>query len=462
MGYELARTGAAVKAVLDASVRPGEPNGFVDRSEVTIAWDAVSRTITVSPVGESFGVWINGTLVTFSNAQAVVWADVDGTKLFSFAADTNALTAYNSYDPSLIETDALVAYGYWDAQNKEWLLDALVDERHGYQLPVAVHKYLHNYDGARYGGGLDLVLGGVDENGNEDAHAQFTLSAGTIADEDIVHAIGAKAALTDSFRVLYQLGVPGTWRQAAASSFPVVLAEGACQYNAYDGGVYQLSPVPNNDYFFAHIACTGTLSGAGYFVILGQASYSNASQARAAAASELARLNLDGLPGPEVVILYSVLLQYQSGDDNGASAHFVSLDDGDYIDHRAAKGGAGASALAVPGSALAARSTATISGGAVSFTLSNAGYTCQLSEDATPTVALPPGGNAEDFVYSCQIDFLAPDAGGPFTLAIPAGWLQAGPLSAIALSAGDAPIRCALSTLADGTICFDAVQTVLV
>jgi hypothetical protein len=462
MAYNMARTGAQVKAVLDAAVLPGEPNGFVDRAASTVTWDAATRTMTIAPVGAEFAAWVNGVQLIIDAPQSVVWDDVEGAKLFAFAAETNQLTVINAFDAALIGSDAFIAYGYWDATNKELLLDALVDERHGYQMPAAVHAYLHSYEGARYGGGLDLVLGGVDENGNEDAHAQFTLTAGTISDEDLPHTIAAKAALSDGFRVLYQEGLAGTWRQSALTSFPVVLAEGVPQYNQLVDVFYQLSPVPNNDFVFAHIGVTGALGGAPqWFAILGQAVYSSAGNARAAAAAELARLNLDGLPGPEMPILYSVLLQYQSGDANGASAHFVSLDDGDFIDHRAAKGAAGASATALPGLAASARATAVIAGGAVGFTLASTAYTCQLTENAAPTVVLPPGGNAEDFQYRCAIDFLPPDAGGPFALSIPAGWLQAGPLAAIALSAGDAPIRCVLETLADGTIAYDAVQTVV-
>lgn len=95
----------------------------------------------------------------------------------------------------------------------------------------------------------------------------------------------------------------------------------------------------------------------------------------------------------------------------------------------------------------------------ISTSMNGAVYECAVSADVTTWDApIPVGGDASLHEYRCRVEFLPPDAGGPFTVAISSGWLQLGGLASISLSAGDEPIVVYLSTLSDGRVCFVAEQ----
>jgi hypothetical protein len=73
-------------------------------------------------------------------------------------------------------------------------------------------------------------------------------------------------------------------------------------------------------------------------------------------------------------------------------------------------------------------------------------YECQIPAGSIDVLAYTlPANDATDKQYGALLKILAP-ASGTETVAIPTGWLQAGPLDAISLDAGDDPILVILAT----------------
>lgn len=102
---------------------------------------------------------------------------------------------------------------------------------------------------------------------------------------------------------------------------------------------------------------------------------------------------------------------------------------------------------------------ATVAAPSISTDLDGNAHSCVVDQAVTSWAApLPAGGNANAFAYHCRVEFLPPGAGGPFAVTIPAGWHALSPLKAISLSAGDNPVVVSLTTLSDGTVCYDARQ----
>lgn len=312
----------------------GEPNGFLSQSDTTITAVTGTRTLTVAPTGADFSYYAGSKLYT-STSQNIVWADVEGLHIFYFDKDTGVLATTTTFTRGIIAEHCIASILYWDATNKEIILDYPVNERHGISMSSGTHAYLHSAFGAQWVSGLAVSVPVTNGDGDDDSHAQFTMLSGEWRDEDLVNITAAKTNLTDTFRTIYREGVNGDWRQAPLSSFPVVLNTDVVQYNEWTGATWQLSNITNNDFVLAHLFVAATESAPGYFIVVGQNVYTSAGQAREGAEVELKNIDINGLPTPELLPIATFILQYQTGNTNGAKATIERTDGGgDYIDWR--------------------------------------------------------------------------------------------------------------------------------
>lgn len=323
-GFHYARAGAAWSRAMPSV--SNDPQGFEDRAHSVITWDTGTRTFTIAPVGAEYAVWSNGKRIVKDAAAQVVWSDTHGPKVFYFDVNGDIQVA-DAFVDSVITQTCLIAYGYWEQAQQAWLLGGLFDERHGHQMDAAVHVYLHNTQGARYGGGLALTLGAVGGIGNDDLHHQFSTTSGLMYDEDLAHGVAAKA-LTDGIYTVYQTST-GVWSQQGPHDYPMVLDGVVPQFNDLAGGINGLSAISDNDYALAHI-CFAPLLGGGpqVFAILGQAQYANLFDARDAAVTERSALELGGLPMPEVIFGFSAVYRYQDSNTNASRCEWEDADYG--------------------------------------------------------------------------------------------------------------------------------------
>lgn len=323
-----------------------EPTGFPNRTDSTVTFDPGTRTLTVAPntpTSSQFEYYVRGVKYTYSVPQTVPIDDTEG--LWHFYFDGYQLKTSQSFTSEIFLNSAYVAILYWNASDNEAVYFG--EERHGLTMDGATHRYLHNLNGAVYINGLGLGDFIVDETGNNDSHAHFSVADGTIYDEDIVHSIvnGAPQFLSTiaNLPVLYRLGAAGGWRKKTATTFPVIypgtvptydLTNTLLAYNDFDGTTWSLQEVGNGNYVLVHVLATNDINTP-VVAILGTSEYNNKNSASDGARTELA--SLTGLPFAELVPLGTVIFEVSNGYTNTVKARIVSVSIGvNYVDFRPA------------------------------------------------------------------------------------------------------------------------------
>lgn len=328
---------AAALLELDNEKMPkfaGEPNGFVDRSQVTLSWDNGTRTLTVAPVGASYDIYSDGVKYTKTGTLTSTIPDTEGEHYIYFDS-TGTLQNTNTFTNDNILTYCFVASLYWDATNNVVIHEPL-NETHGVEMQPEVHAYFHRYFSTQFASGLALTLTATGD-GSSDNHIRFANTSGLIADEDIPHSILSRTA-TDNITTLYRTGATGDWRQQTGSAFPVILGVNSRpQYNEYTGATWQLTEVASTDFMVVHVfAIPGISTAAGKLVVCtGQGTYNTAAIARTNAGKEAQNLQLDGFPFAEGRLIASLIVEVNNAYTNTQNARFVQSADqyGDLVDY---------------------------------------------------------------------------------------------------------------------------------
>lgn len=305
--------------------------GFLDASQVTLSIDDVSRTLTITPVGASFTVYVGGQRFTKIGAQSKQWPDTNGLHYFYFD-QTGTLDVIQTFDPLLITRYAFASVVYWDQANLKHIYWG--NERHGVYMGPVTHRYLHNTRGAQWDNGLSLTGFSVDGAGSLSAHAQFTALGGVIWDEDIRLTIPSQAQIP----ILYKTGA-SLWKMKNPDSFPVIYAGSVpgyagtrLPYNLNTAGTWSLAEVDTNKFVLVHVFATNNIE---YPIvgIQGVAQYASKTAARDGAALELQ--TLADMPFAEFAPLGSVIFETTDAYTNSVNARIVSTDTGaNYEDKR--------------------------------------------------------------------------------------------------------------------------------
>ncbi len=319
---------------------PGEPNGFIARTDAALSWVEVTRTVSIAPAVTEFSIFSNGQRYTYTAQQDSVIPDTEGMHFIYFDSDgTIANTTVFSAD--LINTYCLIAVVYWDATNKEAAFD-IVPEWHGVSMSPATHRYIHSTIGTAYESGLGIS---ATSNGDGDSaiHAQYAASVGVIWDEDVEHDIAAKLIGANQ-RILYRDGANGYWRGADSSYLTIPTGSGRAAYNEWTGATWQLTEVANNDFVLAHVFAVPGLTQ-NWLTIIGQNEYSTLNNARTGALAEITALQMGSLPSAEFKSVATFIMQTSNGYANAVQSRIRTTDDGeDYVDWRSTTPIAAASA----------------------------------------------------------------------------------------------------------------------
>jgi len=281
-------------------------NGF-DRQDTdsmgTLSWVIGTRTFSITVVsGESsFHFWCNGIKIVKTTTQSIVIPDTTGVYYIYF--DNDGVLQY------VLEASLPVAAFYeystvgivrWNATQGS---GEAGDERHGIRMSGATHWNNHETFGTLYVSGLDI-------EGLSDGGSTFTqITSGVFRDEDIKHSPTAQATCP----FFYRLGAAGEWTSVTASNEVGLKVSPATyyQWNEWDGSTWKLTEgTPTSDYFITFFFATPIITaGSGIIKLLGQNSYATVAIARAAIETELSTLRIDGLPAPEIIFLYAVVVK---------------------------------------------------------------------------------------------------------------------------------------------------------
>lgn len=301
-------------------------NGFDRSYPMTlpdVAFD-LSRncTVTVKAGFSYYQFWVESKRFRLTTTASVQVPDTTGLYLFYFDADGDLQwgSAPEVYD--IIVYTTIVAIGYWNAEHGGWATEA-TDELHGTIMSSFDHWKDHILVGALYkeGGGINGISVG------SGVYASF--SAAVIIDEDIVNNIEAQTATRE-----WYLDGAGWWYFPASLSLAIIGITRP-MINKITAGVGAQVEIGNNNFCLVHFFFTNNTPSK-VMKVQGQGEYSNIGLARAGAYTEISNITTTGLPDPEYVAAYTIIL-----DDDG---ELVLTDEGElYVPWLGSKLGSGSS-----------------------------------------------------------------------------------------------------------------------
>lgn len=290
--------------------------GFANTADSDFSFDTGTRTLSLFPTGLSYKVYYRGKAFTIETTKTVTIANTPGGRYIKLDPVTLNLIEGGSI-PSIID-DLLVAYIYWNGSSAI----ILGDERHSAARDTSWHQAQHLNVGAiwRNGGDIAYTL-----NSNT---VSLGLSGVTIADEDLVHSITHSASPSSKYEqvlntnaiipVLYLIGT--NYTQTTPSSDPwVPFTPGSrAAYNSIVSGSGSLVEVGNGKFVSYWLLATNDSQ---YPIKLLMGSAEHATEKDAIAETFINY----GLPFPEMVPMYKIILQTQNGYANAAKVHIISV-----------------------------------------------------------------------------------------------------------------------------------------
>lgn len=292
-----------------------EKSGFpVDASGnylVDITYNETTRTITVTPSGANFDVYVQGQKFNFTGAQTKVHAATQGGH---FIYVDSAGVIQTSTTPWNLDQTAPIAFVFWDATNSRGVP---FYEWHHAGRDVFLHKRMHDVDGTQIVSGFSMT-GHTLSDGSSDAAVTFAIGSGVIADEDIEVTT---SALADGgpYWILERAGASGDWQVSRSSVLPFLYSGNILQYNQNTGATWQRTNL-TEDYYVNYWVFGVTALPASKIspvpsstpqvvIVAGQAIHSSQT---AATAETLGSLSFGTLPFQEIAPLYQVTLRYNS------------------------------------------------------------------------------------------------------------------------------------------------------
>jgi len=322
--------------------------GWNDQYEYDLTFTDGTRQLDITPTGASF-TWYQGIWEYQKTSDSIIISTAEGLHMVFYNGNTLTETVNPTGDQiaSVLRDNTLVAFIYWDATNSKAIY--LGYESHSFVMPPETHINLHLTRGAQYisGNGATNVV--ADGNGDLDVHAQFGISSGRMADED-VYTDSAGVGSTTGLPIYHLEGSEASpnIRQVINSGFSVrTTGSGRLAYNLLSGGSWSVAEVTNNNFVLCHVlASNDSVESRKLIAFMGQAQYANIAAARAAAEEEINRLVLGRWASQEMVKLFTFIFQTADGYANSVKGRIRTTDTGaDYIDWR------GTSAFAAAGDA---------------------------------------------------------------------------------------------------------------
>jgi hypothetical protein len=278
--------------------------------------------------GEYYSVYIEGTKLNITTQQVVTLPNQSGLQ-FIYHDINGGLALDTTFSFDYFEDRPITATVYGNATTQE--LVNFGDERHGIQMDGFTHRYLHFTQGTQYVSGMGL-------NGVTNGSTTYTsIDSGKAYDEDIYMSPLSQTSspfvyrdgefwtvLDDGLEIAYLSG--GVAQFNCDTNY---VNYGVAGVDYTPSGSYELRDVTGNDRMIMFFVLTNNKEFP-YVKILGQKVYTNSLEARADVGTAVNDLILSGLPSPEFLPIYAIIV-----DDTGAVDDLSS--DEVYVDLRGAK-----------------------------------------------------------------------------------------------------------------------------
>lgn len=262
-------------------------------------------------------------------AHTLVIPDEEGLYLFYFDTGTTTRLQELQYikNPSktqkqeLYERKILVSDIYWDATNQEAL--CFGDSRHGSEVnPQQQWINRNTLHSLRNPGGLSVSGMQINADGSDNAHARFSVSAGSFWHDDFTIAVSAGGG-TSAIPVMYF--IDSKPRFVTTSGFQVYSSTGRLRYN--NSGI--VSEATELFHVAYHIFATNDkLSGQQLISVMGQAQYEKLAEAFAQVKNEVNAIYA-AAPQQGLCYLGSAILQTSDTYTNSVKARIVGFNNDD-------------------------------------------------------------------------------------------------------------------------------------
>ena len=267
-------------------------------------FDDATRTFTLSTSVDT-DYYVDNTKLTLlaSTPKTVTITDTEGLWFFKLDSTGTLLASQVAWEIADVNY-AEVSYGNWNATDSEMVL--LAYELHSYDIPISVHRDLHN------GVGTVLRSGGVVSDTGSNT---LNCTAPLLLDEDIKVQVVDDDTPTAKFEQplsplksykYYRSGASGLLRRVEDSTVPFYLVSNKVQLNPYTAGEYVLTPMTNNKYGAYWVVHTTDISNP-VKIFLGQTEADSIDDT--IEQNGLASMNFGSLPLQEQVIAYRVIVK---------------------------------------------------------------------------------------------------------------------------------------------------------
>jgi hypothetical protein len=304
-----------------------EPQGFVNRLDSVISFNDSTRTFTIAPTGVSYDIYIGGVKVTKTATETIVIGSGTALNYLHFDVDTGLLS--NKTTEFNFDIDVPIAYIHWNADINQSTFFG--EERHGIRMDSATHKWIHRTFGVQYIEGLSIGNYVLLGNGSLDAHAQISISDGTLYQEDIIINIADGDNGVEFTQQLspiayiptyYHSGSTGQWVRDSATAFPVKYNGTRAQYNLLSGGTWTIPNVTNDRFFAMWIVATNDINDP-ILAIVGQRQDSSLNSAENHNTWD--SINLVNIPASEIKPLYRLIFQTNNTYTNTPKSSLQSI-----------------------------------------------------------------------------------------------------------------------------------------
>ncbi len=308
-------------------------SGFVDKTAQTIEFNDTNRTFTISPVASSFTLYNNqGENFVKNVPEGVQIANTTGLHMvyytdagvLSSVLVTSASQIYN-----LASTTVFVSAVEWSAATGQsaFVTNILKGREMSDKVFVkdSFDEQIKPLNGIVLGS--DPSAGGtVSPSGDDDAHAQFSMSSGYSIWADSIYSSPQKLVTSD-WEVFYKQGSEIV--HTTKTGFPVVtdadLGVGATGRLVYNNNGTP-TVVTSGDFMYYFVGISNDLSDSKRLItFMGNAQYSTLQQAEDALQSEIVTARELFKIRQEFRLLYSVLYQTSDAKVNGVKSSIENV-----------------------------------------------------------------------------------------------------------------------------------------
>ncbi len=268
----------------------------------TLSWDELTRTVTITPTGASFDIFVDGVIHTFTGPQSIVIGSTQGNHFVYFDQTGTLVTGTTPWN---ILLHAMAAFIFWDTTNSKGIC---FDERHHAGRDLYWHRNQHLAEGTKIISGFEAA-GYTLNNGATDGAVTYSIASGVVADEDIQITTDARPD-GGPYTVLHRAGAAGDWQIVRSLTRPFLDSGTALQYNQFTGATWQRTVMTEDRYVnYWVFAVTSINAECQIIIVPGQTIHTTTALAYA---ETISTLSWGNIPFQEIAPLYQVTLFYNA------------------------------------------------------------------------------------------------------------------------------------------------------